>query len=121
MLMSFRHLTPSPHFNIIFSNSDNSIIVVFHNFPATCLPAFLRSMTPLMFRIDRFHQCKRLAKYKGVRDMPNGVDICPSCVGVISKGVCPFEYVIGSKGKTVSLFLTEALGRIRCVVQMVLL
>ena len=32
-------------------------------------------------------------------------------VWIISKGVCPREYVIVGRGKTVSLFLTEALWR----------
>ena len=91
----------------------NPFILLFHNFHASCLPAILRSMTSLMFQVDRFHQCKRLSKNKGVRDMSTSV-------GGMSMGLCPKEYVIGVchreyvqgvEERQSSLFLTEALGR----------
>ena len=48
-------------------------------------------MTPLMFRVDRFHQCKRLAKNKGVRDMFKGLELCPSVRKYFQRGITKEE------------------------------
>ena len=84
-------------------------IIEFHNFPAPCLPAFLISMKPFNIQVDSFHQCKCLIKNKGIRDMSQGVRGMSKPLGGMSNGACSREYVMGGRGKTVSLFLMKHL------------
>ena len=65
--------------------------VEFHELNYALLPSFSHVYEPIMFRVDRFHQCKRLAKNKGVRDMFKGLELCPSVRKYFQRGITKEE------------------------------